>query len=148
MEFLLLIAAILLIYYLNQDKSQDNKRTARHAESTPNPPQRTSHKVKYSDSTVCHLAGAPYYIGGKQRSHMKIFGTNQILSAVRDPRNQYDSKAIGLFLENRKVGHIPKEHNEEHSIHMDHGGKLKVTIMKVNYDDPWRGVTIEIIQLP
>lgn len=147
MEYIILIALILLIYYLNQDKSQDSGNKLGHAESTPHPPQRTSPKVKYSDSTVCHLAGAPYYIGGKQRSHMQIFRTNQVLSAVRDPKNQYDSKAIGLYLDNRKVGHIPKENNEEYSIHMDDGGRLQVKILRVDYDDPWRGVTIEITPL-
>lgn len=102
------------------------------------------HKADVSQRTICHLAGAPYYMGGKNNEHLAIFKSGQILVAVREPKNHHDINAIGLFLNTKQVGHIPKMYNEKHSVHMDKGGKLNIKILRVDYDDPWKGVTLDI----
>ena len=149
MGYLLLLAAIFLIYWLSKDNNSENSNVEhRNEPGLPANPirheaTRTS-QPQFRNSTICHIAGAPYYIGGKLSTHMRIFRSNQILSAVREPNNQYDAKAIALYLGGMKVGHVPKEINEKHAAHMDRGGNINVEVLKVEYDDPWRGVTIEI----
>lgn len=149
MIYLFLIAIFAwVIYVFFKNESTDEVATQKKKETTLNNSPQVVHKpkpsVQVSQRTICHLAGAPYYIGGKDAEHMDIFESNQLLAAVREPKNPYDSNAIGLYLNNKQVGHIPKLHNEKHAIHMDNGGKLYVKILRIDYDDPWKGVTLDI----
>jgi len=145
--FLLAIAAWVIYVLFENDSSNEvtsPKKNVPNSNNTPQVVHQPTPSVQASQRTICHLAGAPYYIGGKDREHMNIFKNNQLLAAVREPKNSYDSNAIGLYLNNKQIGHIPKLHNEKHAIHMDNGGKLYVKILRTDYDDPWKGVTLDI----
>ena len=145
--FLAIIVVWVLFALLKKDTS-DEAISPKKNVSTSDEISKVVHQpkssVQVSQRTICHLAGAPYYIGGKDHEHFEIFKNNQLLAAVREPENPYDSNAIGLFLNNKQVGHIPKLHNKKHAIHMDNGGKLYVKILRIDYDDPWKGVTLDI----
>ena len=144
--FLIAIAAWFLYFILKKKSAEGNSSEIK--TTIEKEPKQTSHpaehKVDVSQRTICHLAGAPYYIGGKNNEHLAIFKSGQILVAIREPENHHDSNAIGLFLNKKQVGHIPKMYNGKHSTHMDNGGKLNIRILRVDYDDPWKGVTLDI----
>lgn len=145
--FLIVIFAWVIYVFFKNDSTNEVATTKKKVDTSNSSPQ-VHHKTKpsahVSHRTICHLAGAPYYIEGKDAVHMEIFESNQLLAAVREPQNPYDSNAIGLYLNNKQVGHIPKLHNEKHAVHMDNGGKLYVKILRIDYDDPWKGVTLDI----
>lgn len=145
--FLIVIFAWVIYVFFKNDSTNEGataKKKVVTSNSSPQVPNKPKPSANVSQRTICHLAGAPYYIGGKDAVHMEMFESNQLLAAVREPQNPYDSNAIGLYLNNKQVGHIPKLHNKKHAVHMDSGGKLYVKILRIDYDDPWKGVTLDI----
>jgi len=147
--FIITIAGWILYVFIKRKstdlQSSDAEKTRQKEANKTRKNQK--HQYHVNQWTICHLAGAPYYIGGKSYDHMKLFESDQILTASRESKNAYDANAIGLYLNENQVGHIPKIYNVKHSEHMDKGGKLKVKILRVDYEDPWKGVTLEICNL-
>ena len=121
--------------------SPRNQPSLPHHDELRNPPRPY---LRPGVQTTCHLAGAPHYIGGKTPENFKIFAPGQELDAVREPDNIHDRLAILLTLYGRKVGHVPRAHNQEHALHMDSGGYISVRIVSVNPKDPWHGVAIMV----
>ena len=101
-------------------------------------------ELKLGYESLCHLAGAPHYVGGKSPVFMEIFAPGKILEAVRESENPHDAKAILLRLNGRNVGHIPQSYNAVHASHMDAGGRLKVEIIFLNTSAPWDGVSLRV----
>ena len=141
MIYFFIIIAVVIFLYIN---SSSNSSTSKTETSSRVKETRTTQIVEPNKRTICHLAGAPYYIGGKTENYLRIFEKGQFLSSIREPNNKHDPMAIGLYLNKQMVGHIPMLHNPKHADHMDNGGQLLVEIIRVNYSDPWEGVTLDI----
>jgi hypothetical protein len=56
----------------------------------------------------CFVRGFKYYEGPKMLGQMKV---GDMLELVREPENEYDSNAIALHYNKRKIGFIPAEEN-------------------------------------
>ncbi len=62
------------------------------------------------------IRGFQYYDGPKL---MKNFKEHANLQLVREPKNQYDTSAIALYYQDKKIGFIPSEDNVLLSILLD-----------------------------
>ena len=144
MIYLFLIIAIAIYILLSTSYSSDVGHELSTPSTNANDTNNTVQIVEMSQRTICHLAGAPHYIGGKTGKHLQIFKTGQVLTSFREPNNVHDPLAIGVYLDNKMVGHIPKLHNSKHANHLDRGGQLRVEIIRVDYSDPWKGITLDI----
>ena len=81
----------------------------------------------------CGIAGFSYYEGAIAFSELKI-GTE--LSLKREPTNTYDKHAIMLFLNDFKLGYIPKGDNRKLSILLKHGGvEFEARVQKVDENE-------------
>lgn len=126
---------------LGSPEKKDTKRPVEPATSGRNP----GPLITTGLERICHVAGAPHHIGGKESVHMSVFSKGQRLVAVRERSNPHDHDAIALrILTGQKVGYVPRTENRAHAMHMDAGGRLDIEVIAVNYNDPWHGVSILI----
>jgi len=80
----------------------------------------------------CYVRGFCFYEGGELLLRMR---KGDALQLVREPQNTFDSNAIALYYQNRKIGFIPRESNDVISKLMDDGTlHIKAEITRVRPD--------------
>ena len=81
----------------------------------------------------CHIAGFTYYDGLDVINDLEI-GTPVSLKA--DPENPYDSNAVALYLNDTKLGYVPREKNSYLSdiLYFGHGDILEAKISQRNLE--------------
>lgn len=91
----------------------------------------------------CFVAGFSYYNGPQLLDSMEI---GNVIKLVREPNNKYDEKAIALYLNNQKIGFVPRIDNEVLSNIMDSNTlKLAAEISYINAKkSTWEQVEIVI----
>jgi hypothetical protein len=159
------VAGLIYIFFLAPPRRQPKPESAPQPKPEPTPPPRPQPKtqpkplpalqresqsrhsgavLRPGSETICYLAGFPHSVDGDAAKAMTIFAEGQRLIAVREPTNSYDSMAIMLSLDGRKVGYVPRTCNRDHALHLDAGGNLSVIITSANHGDPWQGVSLKI----
>lgn len=63
-----------------------------------------------------YLRGFTYYEGPKMIDEINKSG---MVELIREPKNEYDSRAIALNFNKNKIGYVPRESNKTISILMD-----------------------------
>lgn len=100
-----------------------------------------SRAIAYLLSTT--VAGTDYVDGfGITFDHLQ---KGQRLGLSRDPRNRYDSRAIAVTVDERRLGYIPRRSNHLLSRMMDSGIKISCTVSKDHPRDD-RELHIDIFQ--
>jgi len=79
-----------------------------------------------------YIAGYRYYNGERIEDSLL---EGRILHLKREPKCQYDSKAVEIYAGNTKIGYIPRKDNSEISYLLDQGIPIKAMIRKRNFDD-------------
>ena len=91
----------------------------------------------------CFVRGFSYYEGPKIINELNSSG---LLELVREPNNEYDSRAIALYFNAKKIGFIPMESNEVLSVLLD--TKLLNLQAEITHIEPnaqsWENVFVAI----
>lgn len=94
----------------------------------------------------CFVRGFSYYEGPKIINELNSSG---LLELVREPNNEYDSRAIALYFNAKKIGFIPMESNEVLSVLLD--TKLLNLQAEITHIEPnaqsWENVFVGIYAL-
>lgn len=94
----------------------------------------------------CFVRGFSYYEGPKIISELNSSG---LLELVREPNNKYDSRAIALYFNAKKIGFIPMESNEVLSVLLD--TKILNLQAEITHIEPnaqsWENVFVAIYAL-
>ena len=89
------------------------------------------------------LAGFQYHEGKKLWKDMKV-GDELVL--VREPANQYDTKAIRVEWHAHMLGYVPRRENADIARIMDNGVRLQARISRLlESRDPWQRIRFEIL---
>jgi hypothetical protein len=72
---------------------------------------------------------------------------DKVLKMIRQPENKYDKLAIGIYLDNTRIGWIPMEHNEVISRLMDAGKAFFCRIEKTTRKKEWLQVKARIFMV-
>lgn len=70
-----------------------------------------------------------------------------VLKMIRQPENKYDKLAIGIYLDNTRIGWVPMEHNEVISRLMDAGKAFFCRIEKTTRKKEWLQVKARIFMV-
>jgi len=74
----------------------------------------------------------------------KLMGIGDALVLQRDIENIYDSFAVAIFYDTKKLGYLPAYENMVIANLLDQGVKLNAFVSKLNIEDVYRAVSIEI----
>lgn len=67
-----------------------------------------------------------------------------VLKMIRQPENKYDKLAIGIYLDSKRIGWVPMEHNEVISRLMDAGKAFFCRVEKATRKKEWLQVKARI----
>jgi hypothetical protein len=67
-----------------------------------------------------------------------------ILRMVRDPKNKYDTKAIGIYYDKTRIGWVPRELNLVISRLMDAGKAFFCRVVSVNDVNTWVKINAKV----
>ncbi|MDH5631893.1 MAG: HIRAN domain-containing protein [Gammaproteobacteria bacterium] len=88
------------------------------------------------------VAGFRYYNGPFLQADLRI---GDELSLCREPGNPHDRRAVSVFLDNWKLGYVPRRHNVAVSQMLDRGETLRAHICGLQQsDNPWKCLFIEL----
>lgn len=74
----------------------------------------------------------------------KQMGIGDALVLQRDIENIYDSFAVAIFYDIKKLGYLPAYENMVIANLLDQGVKLNAFVSKLNIEDVYRAVSVEI----
>jgi hypothetical protein len=74
--------------------------------------------MKHKHLLNCNIAGFTYYEGSIVFGQLK---TGTVLNLVAEHDNPYDPNAIALYLDEHKLGYIPRNENKTLSIFFEQG---------------------------
>ena len=88
------------------------------------------------------VAGTMYY---EPEEFEPLVKKDMRLQMVREPENKYDKFAVALFLDDSKIGYLPRTQNEVVARLMDAGKEFstKVVSKKWNEQNNWLEIEIE-----
>ena len=90
----------------------------------------------------CNIAGTTFLNLKDIEPNLK---KNQLLVLKREPKNEYDDKAILILTEDgQKLGYVPQERNEILSRLMDAGKLLFGRLDEKNWVDRWLRLDIQV----
>ena len=90
----------------------------------------------------CNIAGTTFIDLKDIEPNLK---KNQLLVLKREPKNEYDDKAILILTEDgQKLGYVPQERNEILSRLMDAGKLLFGRLDEKNWVDRWLRLDIQV----
>ena len=90
----------------------------------------------------CNIAGTTFLNLKDIEPNLK---KNQLLVLKREPKNEYDDKAIMILTEDgQKLGYVPQEKNEILSRLMDAGKLLFGRLDEKNWVDRWLRLDIQV----
>ena len=90
----------------------------------------------------CNIAGTTFLDLEDIEPELK---KHQLLVLKRDPKNEYDDKAILILTEDgRKLGYVPQEKNEVLSNLMDAGKLLFGKLNKKTWVDNWLKLDVQV----
>ena len=72
---------------------------------------------------------------------------NTVLKMIRQPQNKYDKLAIGIYMEDKRIGWVPMEHNEVISRLMDAGKAFFCRVEKSTRKKEWLQVKTRIFMV-
>lgn len=93
-----------------------------------------------------YVAGASYRQEDVARCH-----EGQPVDLIRDPGNEYDSKAIEVWANDRHIGFIPRDKAEVWAEWMDAGDQFMASIIELSPSERGKefiGVLIEVLVTP
>lgn len=70
-----------------------------------------------------------------------------VLKMIRQPENKYDKLAIGIYMDTKRIGWVPMEHNEVISRLMDAGKAFFCRVEKVARKNQWLQVKARIFMV-
>lgn len=96
--------------------------------------------------THFNMAGFTYYDGIEVFQELKV-GTTLTLAA--EPDNQHDPYAVALFYNNKKLGYIPREENQQISqfLNLGYTNLFEVRINRIapeSYPEKQIGVVVRV----
>ena len=98
--------------------------------------------VQEVDLLNCNIAGTTFLNLKDIEPNLK---KNQLLVLKREPKNEYDDKAILILTEDgQKLGYVPQERNEILSRLMDAGKLLFGRLDEKNWVDRWLRLDIQV----
>ena len=90
--------------------------------------------------TTLHVAGLLY---GEMAEYR--FSPDEELKAVREPDNPYDTYAVALYKEKRKVGYIPRTNSRIVASLLDSSFNLRVRVRYFEGEkEPWNRLWVSI----
>lgn len=90
----------------------------------------------------CPLAGFQYHQGGALWNQL---GVGNRLELIREPANPFDTNAIRLDWNDRKLGYLPRIQNQAAARLLDEGTRLEARIAGLEeHYNPWRRMEIEV----
>lgn len=91
---------------------------------------------------VCDLAGFQHHQGEALWTYLTV---GDGLELVREAHNPSDPNAIRIDWNGRKLGYLPRAHNQTAARLMDQGRWLEARIGGLErHTNPWRRVTVEV----
>lgn len=91
---------------------------------------------------VCPLAGFQYHQGEALWPYLTV---GDGLELTREPDNPQDPNAIRIDWNGRKLGYLPRNHNQPTARLMDEGRVLEARIGGLEqHANPWRRVSVEV----
>jgi hypothetical protein len=88
------------------------------------------------------LAGFQYYEGAELWEKITV---GDELTLVREPDNPYDSNAIRVEWQGRKLGYVPRRENTAVARHLDRGGRVEARVSKLTaHRNPWQRIEFEV----
>lgn len=88
------------------------------------------------------VAGTSYVQNIKELEPQITIGKK--LKFLREPKNEYDEKAILILNDDKKIGYIPREKNEILSRLMDAGKLLYGEVYQKEYIGNWLRIIIKV----
>jgi hypothetical protein len=67
-----------------------------------------------------------------------------VLKMIRQPENKYDKLAIGIYVDTKRIGWVPMEHNEVISRLMDAGKAFFCRVAKTTRKKEWLQIEAQI----
>jgi len=88
------------------------------------------------------VAGFRFHDGPEHLSSLKVDGT---LRMVREPANPHDHHAVALFLEDHRIGYVPRARNPTIARLLDQDAPLSCRMTVVDPDaQPWKAVEVAV----
>ena len=88
------------------------------------------------------VAGFAFHRGEAVWASLRI---GQALDLVREPANPHDADAVAIYINEEKLGYVPRAENHAVAQMLDRGEHLEASITKLSVDeDPWNRIHIRI----
>ena len=101
-----------------------------------------ANSAKYLLIQQCQVAGFQYHEGEALWSLLNIGDT---LELIREPANLFDTHAIRIDYNGRKLGYIPRSQNQATARMLDEGRLLYARIAgKAKHPNPWQKLGVEV----
>ena len=89
------------------------------------------------------LAGSQYYDLDLSREQIKL---GDELTLIRESDNRHDRNAIRVEWRGRKLGYLPRAHNQAVARAIDEGESVVARISQIRDDaNPWRRLEFEVL---
>ena len=99
-----------------------------------------THTPSATKLTTVKVAGLQY---GECADH--VFKHKESLQLLREPDNPYDTYAIAIYKENKKVSYIPQTNSRIIASLMDSGNRVHATVRYFKkYEAPWERVWVSV----
>jgi HIRAN domain len=69
---------------------------------------------------------------------------NMDLQLMREPKNKFDEFAIGLFFKGKKIGYIPRDHNEVIARLLDAGKPFTAKLKEKEFEGNWLRLEVSV----
>ena len=77
-----------------------------------------------------------------------IFNNSDVLTLVREPHNPYDKYAVAVYMDNRKVGYIPRTNSRIVASLIDAGEKIEARVRYFHpHKEPWDRLWVSIFKV-
>jgi hypothetical protein len=91
---------------------------------------------------IAHVAGFQYHDGLQVEEKLAV---GDALTLVHEPANPHDALAVRLDWQGRKLGYVPRPHNEEIAARLMAGARLTAHITEIDRGaEPWQRVRVMI----
>ncbi|MCX6274405.1 MAG: HIRAN domain-containing protein [Bacteroidetes bacterium] len=87
-------------------------------------------------------------VAGTSHQHLQESEPEMIYHTVfdlkREPKNEFDDKAVAIYFRDNKIGYIPQEKNEVIANLMDAGKKFSAKLISKEWKGDWLKIVVEI----